>query len=213
MKFRRVTVPVNGNVTDAMRLCDRLRCGRWLVEADTVPPPAHRPALLLAGRATQGAIAVTLRSATLLRLNLGQALIAWLAAAGCAVAELAALALHEVLINAAIHGNLAVEFGPSRVWNELLARQNLVDAALEDPILAARAVTVAIGWDHDSVSAVIADQGAGYQPAAGPPAPDAARRGAGRGLMIAHAAARVDMLQGGRSVRLVFERLDAGGPR
>ena len=154
-------------------------------------------------------MAISLRSATLLRSNFASVLMARLEAQGCAFDQLATLALHEILLNAAIHGNLDVASGPSANWSDLATRTSLIAAALQDPVRAARSVTVALGWDARWVSAVVADQGAGYRLEPAGSAAGGGPRGAGRGLIIARAAARLDVLDGGRCTRLVFQRVIA----
>ena len=66
-------------------------------------------------------------------------------------------------------------------------------------------MTVAIGWNVGSIVAVIADQGSGYRAKAlASGQPGMSPRAAGRGLMIARAVAKVEVLGRGRSTRLVF---------
>ena len=175
-----------------------------MIEAGSHPPTSHRPGRLLGGHRDRCGVATSLRTATLLRLDLGPALVDWLAAAGYAVGPLAGLALHEILVNAAVHGNLGVQSGPSTAWSDLTARQGLIEAALEDPLRAERLVTVALGWDAGQVAAVVADEGAGYRAEAGSLAPPDRRRAAGNGLRTAHAASRVTGARNGRRTRLVF---------
>ena len=184
--------------------------GNWVVEAGCVPPPAHRPGSLLARLALPDRMAASLRTATLLPLNLGTILSNRLAALECALDPLAELALHEILVNAAIHGNLCVAAGPAIAWRDLAAREELVAEALKNPDLAKRIVTVAIGWDASRICAVIIDEGSGYAAATqNRPRANAARRAAGRGLMIASSAAQVTILRGGRCTRMVFPRVAA----
>ena len=182
-----------------------LRPWAWLVEIGLHPPQTHRPALLLAGTAPQGGVAYSLSSATVLKVDLGMTLTERLVKEGCGISTIATLALHEIMLNAAIHGNLEVGSGPSRDWRDFSARQNKIDEALADPAKAARAVTVAIGWNVGSMVAVIADQGSGYRAKAlASGQPGMSPRAAGRGLMIARAVAKVEVLGRGRSTRLVF---------
>jgi hypothetical protein len=125
----------------------------------------------------------------------------------CGTGELTGLALHEILINAAIHGNLQVASRPSAVWPEREAQARQIAAALADPILAARVVTIALGWHATKLCASIIDEGLGHTPS--PPVCDpaaTARAASGRGLSIARAAARVEQLCDGRWTRLVFDR-------
>jgi hypothetical protein len=187
-----------------------LRPGYWLVEAGGAPPPSHRPALML-GEVSGGiGAAVSVRTRTVLHAELGPTLIHWLGARGCDLGALADVALHEVVLNAAIHGNLEVPSGASGNWADLEARAVLVAAALTDARRAGRVITAAIGWNISVAVVAVADEGRGYE-AAVAPAPDKAggRRAAGRGLDIARAVARVEVCDHGRCTRLIFRR-DAG---
>ncbi len=145
MKFVRGVFPSDGTTLERAVLAERLSSGTWLLETGTTPPRTHEPGLLLAPMHALAGTAVSLRSTTLMRCNLGAALIDWLHTAGCTVTEHADLALHEMLLNAAIHGNLEVAAGASNVWAELDERQALIEIALKDPRRVARVVTVAVG--------------------------------------------------------------------
>jgi anti-sigma regulatory factor (Ser/Thr protein kinase) len=193
---------------DMPAILQNLLCpGSWVVEAGCAPPKQHHPGRLLAGQALPDRMAASLKTATMLRLNLGTILSDTLGRLGCTLEPLAELALHEMLVNSAVHGNLGVAAGPATTWGDLAAREKLLAAALENPDLAARIVTVAAGWDARRVCTVIIDQGSGYssKTATGSFA-NAARRASGRGLMIARSAATVTALHGGRCTRLVFAR-------
>ncbi len=152
-------------------------------------------------------MAISLQSESVLDCDLGRLLVERLGAVGCAVGPLAAVALHEVLLNAVIHGNLEVSSGAALTWDDLARRQERISAALGDPARAARVVSVAVGWDVASVRVVVTDQGEGYRAAAGRPVPDGSRRGAGRGLAVARAAGRLQVLRGGSRARLTLARL------
>jgi anti-sigma regulatory factor (Ser/Thr protein kinase) len=155
-------------------------------------------------------MAASLRTQTVLSMDLGTALIDRLEAADCTVGPLAGLALHEMVVNAAIHGNLQINTGRAAGWSDLAAREQLIAAALKDNVSAARLVTVALGWDAERVCAFIIDQGAGYEiPALYGQGPDQVRRAAGRGMIIARAVAHVDVQRGGRCTRLIFARAPA----
>lgn len=209
MRFFREIYRHTDGAPDATELCRRMRAGSWIVEADTRPPPSHRPGVMLGRRAGGFGMAVTLRSSTALELELAPALLSRMEAEGCVVARLAGLALHEVLLNAAMHGNLGVASGRSRDWSDLALRQRVLEAAVADPARAGRLVTVALGWDTKQLLVCIVDEGMGYRLPA--PACDGPRRAAGIGLRIARAAGRVEIARAGRCTRLVFERLSAAG--
>ena len=189
--------------------------GLWLVEEGCRPPPDHSPGrLLMTWPAIPHGMALTLRTATLMPLDLGSALIAGTGSGGDDMPLLAELALHEILVNAAVHGNLEVDSGTAAAWRDLSFRHQRIEAALMDPVRAARLVTVALGWDEEHVIAAVIDQGHGYDPSTivSMP-PDGVRRGCGRGLEIARAAARVEVLMGGRCTRLTFARQSRTGRR
>jgi hypothetical protein len=204
MRFTQDIFHPEASGLDAATLCARMSPGRWTVEAGITPPPAHRPPLLLGKDASRVSMAVSLSTTTALRWQLGASLIDRIAADGCAVGPLAGLALHEVLLNAAIHGNLAVGSGPSSAWSDLADRAAMIAVALDDPRLAARIVTVAVAWGQDGAVAVVADEGDCPWTPSTADAGAEGRRGAGRGLMIARAAARVEILCDGRRTRLAF---------
>ena len=207
MKLQRRTFRPDGTDVELNALQEALRPGSWVVEADCRPPPPHRPSRLLARLALPQAMAVSLRTTTVMCINLGTALIDRLEAADCTIGPLAGLALHEMLVNAAIHGNLHVASGQSAAWRDLATREQLIEAALNDPVCRARLVTVALGWDADRVCAAIIDQGAGYtRPDICAELPNDPRSAAGRGMIIARAAAHVDVLRGGCCTRLTFSR-------
>lgn len=190
----------------------RLRPGRWSVEAGLCPPGFHKPEILLA--APEGAdaggsgLALSLSSGGVLKINAAQALLGHAAAAGCHVGPRVMLALHELMLNAAIHGNLGVSSGPSACWPDLSARNGMIKAALADPTAAARAVTVALFWTRTTMRLAIADEGEGYPAEAIPPPPRPGKhRAAGNGLRIARAAGEVSVTVGGRCTTLVVCRM------
>jgi len=211
MNFIRETLAWDASNRDPAALCGRLVPGRWAIEAGYEPPPWHDPARLLSGRGALEAIALSLGSATALGLDLGPVLAGHLAELGVPPGPLAGVALHELIVNAAIHGNLDVGSGRSAQWWELAERQSAIIRALADPVCAARVVTVAIGWHATDITAVIADEGDGYDTAAFP----AANRGSGRGLSLARLAGHVDVGCGGRQTTITLARLpglEAGPP-
>ena len=210
MEFTRLTAEF-GKVVSAGGggLCAGLRLQAWLVEAGCLPPPAHRPERLLAGRHCQAAAAISISTTTVLGDALGQALISWLESARCKVAPLAGLAVHELLLNAAIHGNLEIESGPSTNWCDLSAREGMIAAALQDVKRSARVLTVAVGWDARAAAVVIADQGAGYREPPQDSTTAGERRGAGKGLKIARLTGQMDVRDGGRCATLLLDRVSA----
>jgi hypothetical protein len=181
--------------------------GYWLVEAGCRPPSSHQPARLLRGLAPKHRMAVSLRTATLLSLHPATVLIDSLNIAGQGQDGMAGLALHEMLVNAAVHGNLHVETGTASTWQDVSTRERMIEDALADPVRSGRVVTLATGWDAREAYALIADEGEGYVPSLPAEAPiGSAARAAGRGMLFARAAAKVDVMCGGRCVRLTFAR-------
>ena len=206
MHFTRLTTDFDKCAFTGDSLCSLLHNGAWLIEAGHVPPPAHRPERLLADWPSEAAAAISLSTATLLEHDLGQAIMAWVQAAGCDVGPLAGLALHELLLNAAIHGNLEIGSGPSTNWHELSARQAMIADALQDKARCARVLTVAVGWSAQHVAVVIADQGAGYLEPSAKPEAACGVRAAGRGLKIARQAGRLEVLAGGRCAAFLLDQ-------
>ena len=191
-----------------------LRPGSWLVEAGITPPPEHRPALLLGTTAAHAGIALTMRTARALQLDISQTLMDWMGRQGCTLAQAADVAFHEVLVNAAIHGNLGVASGPSKTWSDIEERAAQVACALHDPARAGRVITAAIAWNVSVAVVAVADEGPGYtisdQPGGGAAGE---RRAAGKGLGIARALALVEICNQGRCTRMIFTRPDhAAGP-
>ena len=208
MQFTRHNLHLLGAATSA-ELCNHLKLGRWMVEARTRPPSSHTPERLLAQQNLECGFAVSLCSATLLKLDLGLAVIDRIAMEGCIVADLAALALHEVLVNAVVHGNLNVESGRSATWSDLSARHCLTGAALADPVKSRRVVTLALGWNAAKVDAVIMDEGCGAVVEPGAGVQSSQKRAAGRGLLFARSLARVDVTADGHGISLQFRRLSS----
>lgn len=204
MKFARTTVSLDQGTKLEV---GSWRPGRWLVEAGTTPPPEHRPALLLGDMAADTGMALTLRTASALHLDMSLALIGWMGSQGCPLPEGADVAFYEVLLNAAIHGNLRVASGPSKTWRDLEVRGVQLAEALHDPARAGRVVTAAIAWNISVAVLAVADEGPGYtlgdQPAE---AAMSERRGAGKGLAIARALARLEVCNHGRCTRMIFTR-------
>jgi hypothetical protein len=197
MGLIRTPLPVRLHAEDSAQLCGGLTPGRWLVEPGCTPPEFHEPhPLPLAGAGS--ATAISLRSARAIGLNLAPALVARMAALGCRLPELTGIALHELLTNAIVHGNLSVVSGPAAAWGDFIKRQAAIESALENPARAARIVTIMVAWNDDEAVAAITDEGTGYNP-------DCARGpcgGAGRGLAIARAAGELTIHHGGRQAVL-----------
>ncbi|HTR17685.1 MAG TPA: ATP-binding protein [Acetobacteraceae bacterium] len=186
---------------DEPALRGALRPGIWGVERDLLPPAWHTPALLLAAGAEQ-CLALSLRTASAYRQLPLPTLLAALNAAGIRLAAKTVLALHELVVNAIVHGNLGIDSGPSHSLADLHARDASIKAALRDPAHANRTVTLAFASAAEQVEAAVADEGNGFVMAAG------GGECSGRGLAIARAAARdVRFTAGGRCARLALRRM------
>ncbi len=111
------------------------------------------------------------------------------------------LAVHEAISNALIHGNLQIEgFMGMNVTDLDAFSASFVDR-LADERLAGRRVEVSFELDDRGVTVEVLDEGGGYL------ASDHPKQGArGRGLqLIAAAAEKVAILDGGRRIRTWFE--------
>jgi len=111
-----------------------------MIEAGHLPPPSHHPARFPLGDGPGDGLALSLSSATLIRLNLGPALVDRLTALGAGLEPLAGLALHELLVNAVIHGNLQIGSGRSDEWADLAQRRGGIARSLADRSLATRRI-------------------------------------------------------------------------
>src|SRR4051812_46255819 len=194
MHFTRGTLFRDSLDPDPVAFCGTLLPWCWMIEDGCQPPPSHDPARLPLGDDLRIGVALSLSSATAIGLSLGPALVDRLAVLGPSLGPLAGLALHELIVNAIIHGNLHVESACSTQWQDIADHQAAIAASLADPLLAGGAITIALGWRPDEVVALIADEGAGYHITA----ERASSRGSGRGLRLARLVGRVDVLCGGR---------------
>jgi len=211
MHFNRTTLSWDRRSSDAAALCAELSAWRWTIEAGYDPPDEHDPARLVPHDGMSGAFALSLGSATAIGLSLGPALVDRLVDFGVVVAPLAGLALHELIINAVIHGNLSVPSGRSDAWCDLGKRHHGIAEALADPVRSARTLTIAVGWRAGAAIAIVADQGAGYDVTG----ETISRLGSGRGLRIARTAGDVSIRCDGRQTAIVLECLlpaPDGGP-
>jgi hypothetical protein len=200
MNFTRETLPEDLLDSDATALCARLTPGCWMIEVGLQPPSTHDPERLRLGDGLIGGLALSLSGATLINLSLGPALVDRLTMLGPSLGPLAGLALHELIVNAVIHGNLHVESGGSCEWGDLTKRQVALAKALADPSRARRVVTIAAGWRAGEVVVAIADEGEGYDVTA----PQTVTRGSGRGLRLARMVGRLDVGSAGRQTAITM---------
>ena len=206
MTFTRKTLHFDTADPDPAALCAELASGSWAIEAEHNPPPGHDPTRFPLGKRLTGAMAVSLTSVTAIGLSLGPALVDRLIGLGAVPGPLAGVALHELIVNAIVHGNLAVASGRSRQWQDMAGRQALIAASLADRSLAGRVVTIAVGWGPNKVVAVVADEGDGYDTAAN----QSPTLAAGRGLQLARMAGRLDVHAGGRQTVITIKCASPG---
>jgi len=200
MNFTRETLPEDSLHSEATALCARLTPGRWMIEPGLQPPSTHDPERLPLGDGLTCGLAVSLSSTTLLSLSLGPALVDRLTELGPSLGPLAGLALHELIVNAVIHGNLQVESGGSGEWEDLAKRQAALVNALADRSRARRMVTIAAFWSPSEAVVAITDEGEGYDVTA----LQTVRQGCGRGLRLARIVGRVDVMNGGRQTAITM---------
>ena len=213
MEFHRRLFSIDGFVPGQAALPFPIDSGLWAVQEGCSPPAAHDPARLLQSFAALEGVAVSLRTDAVLMCQAGAGLTQRLAHFGLLLGDLAALALHEIIINAAVHGNLQVASRPGARWCERQAFFDAIERELTNCERAARAVTVALGWDTERLCATVIDEGAGYDVHdAIARAPGETAPASGRGIAIARAAARVEVLDGGTCTRLIFDRIDGARP-
>jgi hypothetical protein len=200
MKLTRTTFVLDASTDDAAAVCDQLAPSAWIVEAGYCPAPAHDPDCVPIWHELSAGVALSVCSNTALRLPLGLALIDWFSKKGYVLSPLASLALHELIVNAAIHGNLGVSSKNLNIWQDLSDREAVIADSRRDPLLCNRLVTVALGWTDDCLVVIISDEGDGYQ------TEDSAtpNRGSGRGLRIARAAGDVQVRCSGRQTVLTL---------
>lgn len=201
MKFIRETLRCDASDPDPVALCAQLTPGHWLIEDGYQPPSCHAPGLLQLGHALVNGLAFSLSSGTLINLTLGPALIDRLAQLDLLFSPLAGLALHELMTNAVIHGNLQVASGVSGDWNDVAQREFAIAELLTHVSRAARMTTVAVGWCACEVVFVVADEGNGYDHEAAP----STSRSSGRGLRLARLVGQVNVLCGGRKTTMVID--------
>lgn len=110
-------------------------------------------------------------------------------------------ALHEAIINAAIHGNLELSSPAHRDLDAFADQAGRIDQLLANPEFAHRAITIALSWTWDTLEVMVADEGRGYTPR-----PEHTTR-VGGGLFIVHAFSdRMSICDDGRCLVLRFDR-------
>jgi hypothetical protein len=202
MKLIRQTFSCDASSHDASMIRDHLVVGVWAIESGCNPVSAHQPSRMSVWRHSTAGMAISVRNGTALRLALGPALVEWLDRQGQHLGPLAGLALHELVVNAAVHGNLAINSGQLDVRQDLAARQAVIAASDADPQYRDRLVTIAVCWNATWLAAIVSDEGSGYDTEA----PAQSGRASGRGLGIIRAAGRMESFNGGRQAVLTLDR-------
>ena len=113
-----------------------------------------------------------------------------------------AIAIHEAVLNAVIHGNLEIESPTERGFEAIEALRERIAARLRDPCLRDRKCEIRLRWTNAHVLAWITDEGPGFTPRQGrnPELPW------GRGIQIIRAlASRCRWRKGGRRLALAFK--------
>ena len=113
--------------------------------------------------------------------------------------------LQEAVVNATIHGNLAVGPLPRSDLASVARLEELLDRQLRDPVLRERSVLLEARWAPGSLTLRVADEGAGFDYQSRllrDPAPGTI---GGRGLqIIAMMTDRLSFAEDGRSVSMEF---------
>lgn len=115
------------------------------------------------------------------------------------------MALSEAVANAIVHGNLGLDSELRRSLSDFSHYCDSVGGRLADEGLSARYVSMAASWSETSVTVTVGDQGGGYDPA-GAEARRSELAPFGRGLVIVRSVAEAEILDGGRSLRMIFNR-------
>ncbi|WP_257169959.1 ATP-binding protein [Bradyrhizobium sp. SRS-191] len=114
-------------------------------------------------------------------------------------------AAQEALMNAVLHGNLAIDGELRGSLDGLIAAQEIIEAKLNSPEIGGAVIRLDAAWTAACVEITIRDSGDGYDYSGVRPA---AEDGAsGRGLEILQVFSdAVTVLNGGTTVRLEFHR-------
>lgn len=168
--------------------------------------PERPPPRIPCAGAPASPLRLSLSSRTAIELPVGDIVGDFLAAALGLADELRmriTCAVHEAVLNAALHGNLAL----ANEGRDHAARGDefaaAIAARLADPALAARRCQIRVRWTAATVLVRITDQGAGFA-AAGMPDPALPW---GRGIPVIKAlTTRCRWVRGGRSLMLRFAR-------
>jgi anti-sigma regulatory factor (Ser/Thr protein kinase) len=115
-----------------------------------------------------------------------------------------ACVVHEAVLNAVLHGNLAIGNGNRGHTAGVDDLQNEIETRLCDPAVLARRCEIRTRWNAMAILVRVTDQGAGFEPMAWQ---EDAIVPWGRGIrVIAALASRCRWVRGGRSLILRFAR-------
>ena len=159
------------------------------------------------GGTVTSSLRLSLSSRTALELPIGEIIANFLAGALGLADDLRmriACVLHEAVLNAVLHGNLAI----ANEWRDLSAEEADFPAAIEarlgDPALVARRCEIRVRWNAAAILVRVTDHGAGFRAAV---VPDDPVLPWGRGIRVIRAlATRCRWARGGRSLLLRFAR-------
>ncbi len=113
-----------------------------------------------------------------------------------------AIALHEAVLNAVIHGNLEIERPTEHGFEATEALRERIAARLHDPRVRDRMCDIRLRWTSAHVLAWITDEGRGFTPRQG----RNSDLPCGRGIQIIQAlASRCTWRKGGRRLVLAFK--------
>jgi hypothetical protein len=114
-----------------------------------------------------------------------------------------AMAVHEAVLNAVIHGNLAISNAPGCGFMVRDALSETIAVRLGDPVARDKTCALGLRWNDSCIFIRISDEGAGFTPVI----PDDLALPVGRGLrIIAGLAASCKWVRGGRTLLLRFDR-------
>lgn len=115
--------------------------------------------------------------------------------------------LQEAVVNATVHGNLAVGPLPRSDLGSVARLEELLDRQLHNRVLCERGVLLHARWGADTLTLKVTDEGAGFDYQSRLLRDPAAEAAGGRGLQILTMMTdRLIFGDGGRSVSLEFRR-------
>jgi anti-sigma regulatory factor (Ser/Thr protein kinase) len=179
----------------------------YMTSAERPHPPTSGECTAITGGAFAASRRLSLASRTALELPIGEIVATFLAAAlGLAedVRMRIACVVHEAVLNAVLHGNLAMAHEGQHASSGIDDLRAAIEARLADPALADRRCEIRVRWRAAAILVRVTDHGAGFRVAL---VPDEAVMPWGRGIRVMRAlATRCRWVRGGRSLLLRFAR-------